>query len=62
MSTQSNGQGGSGNGNKPVVEALSAESEGGAPVSGRSGAGFAAPWYTAAPCSALDQSTGPIVL
>lgn len=35
MSTQSNGHGGNGNGNKPVVDAVSAESEGGAPVSGR---------------------------
>ena len=35
MSTQSNGHGGNGNGNKPIVEAVSVESEGGSPVAGR---------------------------
>ena len=35
MSTQSNGHSGNGNGNKPITEAVSAESEGGSAVSGR---------------------------
>lgn len=35
MSTQSNGHGGNGNGNKPLGEAVSAESEAGSPVAGR---------------------------
>src|SRR5262252_5235541 len=35
MSTQSNGHGGNGNGNKPVGEVVSAESEAGSSVSGR---------------------------
>src|SRR5437867_11352832 len=35
MSTQSNGQGGNGNGNKPIVEAVSADTEVGSSVSGR---------------------------
>src|SRR6188508_3827819 len=35
MSTQSNGQNGNGNGNTPIVEAISADSEVGAAVSGR---------------------------
>jgi len=35
MSTQSNGHSGNGNGNKPITESVSAESEGGSAVSGR---------------------------
>ena len=34
MSTQSNGHSGNGNGNKPIAEVVSAESEGGSAVSG----------------------------
>jgi len=35
MSTQSNGHGGNGNGNKPLGEVVSAESEAGSSVSGK---------------------------
>jgi len=35
MSTQSNGHSGNGNGNKPLVESVSAESDAGSPVAGR---------------------------
>ena len=35
MSTSGNGQSGNGNGNKPIVEAVSADSEVGSAVSGK---------------------------